>query len=710
MSSKPEVSVIIVTHDSARTVARCVTSVLQGSASVSFEIVVVDTGSSDQTLDVLTASGVPVKLLKVENRGFSFAANLGAAHSRGELLLFLNPDAVLPPGSIARLRSYCRLQGVAAVSGSLVDAHGHPEAAGEPFPSLRWYIRRRLGLRPQATGLRSWLRWNRSGLFPMAQGPVSVPWLSGAALLVRADAFRAVGGFANSFFLYYEDIDLCRRLRQHGHTLLLDQDTRILHSGGASARRGIRLRASDESEDVYFSLYRPPWESVVLRLLRPCMRIHPGVLPLALFAGAFFGFMDIAVPAVAAVAGLAVVMFAARVPDSGALLLLISVLVGQAVRVPFPGVEGGVTLTDVLLPLVLGGWLLAARKRIFSSTTWGSAFLLPLAAILPGLLLASERLTSTEWLGAAGYAARLLLILALIPLGALVLRRRNLVAQTLVGVSVLLSLGGFVQLWLAPSPTLAGFDPHQGRLFSTWLDPNLLGGFLAVALAVLLGITQVRGKRYRAAEGVALFAAGGVTLAALVLTKSRTSLAALLVALLGSALIVRPWRRIVAVVSVGALGLVLVPGLGARFASLASLDPTAQLRVESWRQAAQHIANFPVFGVGYNAYAFEQLAAGNIGTLAIHSRAGADNSLLTFAATTGLWGVGMLGILIISVLWALALKVKTGLTVAAPALLALLTLLAHAQFVHSLVYVHLAVPLALLLGAAFIPRSSRESL
>lgn len=696
MSSKPEVSVIIVTHDSARTVARCVTSVLRSTASVSFEIVVVDTGSSDQTLDVLAASGVPVKLLKVENRGFAFAANLGAAHSRGELLLFLNPDAVLPPGSIARLRSFCRLQGIAASSGSLVDAQGRPEAAGEPFPSLRWYLRRRL---PKLSTPNSRL-----------STPYSVPWLSGAALLVRADAFRAVGGFATSFFLYYEDIDLCRRLRQHGHTILLDQDTRILHSGGASARRGIRLRASDESEDVYFSLYRPPWESVVLRLLRPCMRVHPGVLPLALFAGAFFGFMDIAVPAVAAVAGLAVIMFAARVPDSGALLLLASVLVGQTVRVPFPGVEGGVTLTDVLLPLVLGGWLLAARKRIFSSTTWGSAFLLPFAAIIPGLLLAAERLPFTEWLGAAGYAARALLILALIPLGALVLRSRNLVAQTLVGVSVLLSLGGFVQLWLAPSPTLAGFDPHQGRLFSTWLDPNLLGGFLAIALAVLLGITQVQGKRYRAAEGVALFAAGGVTLAALVLTKSRTSLAALLVALVGSALIVRPWRRIVAVVSVGALGLVLVPGLGARFASLASLDPTAQLRVESWRQAVEHAQGFPLFGVGYNAYAFEQLAVGNIGTLAIHSRAGADNSLLTLAATTGLWGLGILGVLLLAALWTLALKVKTGLTVAAPALLALLTLLAHAQFVHSLVYVHLAVPLALLLGAAFIPRSSRESL
>lgn len=684
----PTVSVILVTHNSAATIARCLASISPAAGSMSREIIIMDAGSSDGTLDVIRQS-TPTDVLSMENRGFAAAANAAAAKAAGEFLLFLNPDTVLPPEAIERLCTLARLPRVDAVSGILIDERGRAEPAGERFPSLWWYLRRRL---PKLSTPDSQL-----------STPYSVPWLSGAALLVRTAAFRSVGGFLESFFLYYEDINLCHRLRQRGSTLLLDPTVRILHYGGGSASHSSRVRASDEAEDTYFALHRPRWEGIVLRVFRPFLRtpLLPALL-LAL-AGQFVSLAGM----VAAVLGLSVVVAAARAPDIGAVLLLASVLAGQLIRLPLPGLEAGVTLTDALLPLVLGGWLFAAGRQTVRRgdfAAWGASVLLPLAAVLPGLFLAAERLVVAEWVAAAGYAARLLLVLALIPLGARVLERPRFVVRTLVVVGVLLSVVGFVQLRLAPSLPpflLAGFDPHPGRLFSTWLDPNLLGGFLAVVLAVFLGLKKSTGDRHSALTRLAFVVFGVALLAALLLTKSRSSLMALAAAAAASLIVARPWRRLVAACSLGALGLVLVPGFGARLGALSAADPTAQLRVESWRQAIEHAQTFPLFGVGYNAYAFEQLAAGNIRTVRIHSRAGADNSLLTLLATTGFWGASILGTLVAASLWTLVRRARARSALATPALLALFALLAHAQFVHSLVYVHLAVPLALLLGVAF---------
>lgn len=717
--SRPDralVSIILVTHNSADTVGRCLRSLGPAAGAVAVEVIVVDTGSRDRTLEVVRESGEVADVLLVQNQGFASAANAGAAKARGTFLLFLNPDTELPRDAVGRLLLLCGLRRVGAVSGLLVNAAGSPEAVGEPFPTLAWYVRRRFRFAHR-----------------LFSDPHSVPWLSGAALMVSAEAFRAVEGFREVFFLYYEDIDLCRRLRGKGYILLLDPGLRILHAGGRSAQRRERLRASDEAEDRYFSLHRPAWEGSVLRFFRRFLR-YPllGMLPLALVAGFVFGVGGLLPSAVVGMIGFTLFVAAARQPDAGALLLLASVLPGQLARIPFPGTVEGVTFTDALLPLVLGAWALAAGRRRSVSRrqgAWGAALLLPFFALLPGLLLAAERLPVADWLSSASYAVRLLLILALIPLGQQVLLWPRRVLNAIVGSAAVLALLGFAQLWQVPSLapyvgsgapcpltilpcSLAGFDPHTGRLFSTWLDPNLLGGFFVMALGILLGTTNPSKSRHPVIRGLWLLSAAGVILGSLILTKSRTSLGAFLAVIAAAALVVRPWRRIVGFLSLGLLGAALVPGLAARFSALttqdparssgssAGQDPTARLRAASWMQAVEHVTRFPFFGTGYNAYAVEQFAVGNIGDVALHSSAGADNSLLTFVATMGLWGAVLLGVLLGCVWWVLFSRARRGIAIAAPAVLALSGLLAHAQFTHSLVYVHLAVPLALLLGAA----------
>lgn len=709
------VSVIVVTHNSAATIQACLRSIATAFQSLSFEVLLVDTESSDQTLPIVQAEAgaLPFTVLRVPNRGFGSAANTGAAQARGDILWFVNPDVSLPPRCGERLFQYITAPRVVAVSGVLTDAPGRiSEMFGEPFPSFFWYIRRRFpGRWPLPSPSHD----------PLPR-PISVPWLSAASLLMRADAFRAVGGFSQQYFLYYEDVDLCRRLRMAGGTLLIDPHVRIQHVGGQSTTTAERLRASDMAEDRYFAGYRTPWERALLQMFRPLLRVRGGALLFGtLVGGAVLSVPSLSYPAVALAGMCALWSTVVRAPDFGASLLFSSLLFGQIIRLPI-GAAAAFTATDLALPLVVGAWLVRAAHRPRPQRSWIThwSIFLPLLALLPGLLLARERLPLSDWLTALLYAVRLLLLVLLVPLGARVLQRPRWIPLGSVGVAVVLAFIGMIQWHVFPSTTafqsalaawlplravsVRGWDPHLGRLFSTWLDPNLLGGMLVLGVAALL--TLPLPKRI----GTRLAALGGsvALLAALMLTKSRTSLIALFALLAVSVFVARPWRRLSLLVAGVALGLMLTPSFLARVATISRLDPTTGLRVLSWQQAVAQSRRAPIFGLGYNTYGVEQLAVGNIQTAQLHSWAGADSSPLTLLATTGLWGATLFSVLLVAAAWALLRRARgtrnrfgTSSAVAGAAFLSLVSLFVHAQFVQSLLSVHLAVPLALLLAAAF---------
>jgi GT2 family glycosyltransferase len=163
------------------------------------------------------------------NRGFGGGCNLGFAATDAPHVLFLNPDAVPEPGAIAALAAAVeRDPGIAAVGARLVDPRGETRAAAagaEP------------GLRSVAGHFLLLSRLPLAGrLFPPLQLPdgsrrAPVDWVSAGAMLVRREAFEAIGGFDERFFLYMEDVDLCRRLREAGF--------RVGYEGGAVVRHAI---------------------------------------------------------------------------------------------------------------------------------------------------------------------------------------------------------------------------------------------------------------------------------------------------------------------------------------------------------------------------------------------------------------------------------------------------------------------------------------
>lgn len=203
------------------------------------------------------------------NAGFGEANNVGVAVTRAEVVLLLNADTLPDPRMQASriLMRFAREPSIGLISPMLVDAADIPEfgqvtrevslgaIALENLAGIR-------GTRPLARLLRA----GRMNLTPNEAGE-DVANVSAAALFVRRSAFRSVGGFDSRFFMYFEDVDLCRRMRASGWGVELEPRCRVVHLGGSSTMNtpGRRKSLYYESQQLYFELHRPRWETTVLR-------------------------------------------------------------------------------------------------------------------------------------------------------------------------------------------------------------------------------------------------------------------------------------------------------------------------------------------------------------------------------------------------------------------------------------------------------------
>jgi len=244
-------SVLVVSYNVAPLLRRCLAGLSEAD-----EVVVVDNASADDSVEMVRREFPGVRLIASEvNGGFSRAVDQAAAVATGDLFLLLNPDAEVGPGVLPTMRdALVRRPWAAAAGFRQVDEHGVFQLSFGPRPwlileLLRMVVQRRL----DGGDVRLARLIDR--LFAR---PVRVPWVAGSALLVRREAFEAVGGFDETFFLYFEDVDFCLRLgRQVGPVLYLPAPT-VLHHRGRSAARdpGAADRAYRRSQLLYWRRYR----------------------------------------------------------------------------------------------------------------------------------------------------------------------------------------------------------------------------------------------------------------------------------------------------------------------------------------------------------------------------------------------------------------------------------------------------------------------
>lgn len=231
---------VVVGHDTRDLLRACLESVYRERPS---RVVVVETGSSDGSAAMVRAEfGSAVLVSDIGNPGYGTAANLGISASTSPYVLLLNADTVLHPGAVSALaRCLDRHPRAAVVGPRIQDPAGELQRSTFPFPGPRTAFlgETRLGaLARFIPGLREvYLRtWPHDR-------PREVPWVLGAALALRREAFDAVGGFDAGYFLYFEETDLCRRLRDAGWEVRFTPDATVTHVGGASTgQRGVDAR------------------------------------------------------------------------------------------------------------------------------------------------------------------------------------------------------------------------------------------------------------------------------------------------------------------------------------------------------------------------------------------------------------------------------------------------------------------------------------
>jgi len=251
------VDVVVVTYNPGATIADFLASVPAAGAVAS--ITVVDNASSDGAAQAAAADARARFVQTGRNAGYGTAANAGAATGEAPWVLISNADIELAPGAIDALVAVAESDPAIASVGPLV-----AELDGSVYPSARPLPGIVLGGGHAALG-RIWPGnpFSRRYLIDLdpAGSDVDAGWLSGSCMLVRREAWRRVGGFDEQFFMFFEDVDLGRRMGEAGYRNVWTPSARVTHLGGHTWRSdpAPMLAAHHESAKQYLRLAYPRW-------------------------------------------------------------------------------------------------------------------------------------------------------------------------------------------------------------------------------------------------------------------------------------------------------------------------------------------------------------------------------------------------------------------------------------------------------------------
>ena len=228
-----ELAVIVVSHNSARWLAPCLSSVFASAGSLHLDVVVVDSGSTDDTVQLIQRDFPEVRVLTCENRGFAAANNRGLEVVDAEWVLFLNPDTGILSGTFEELVTLLRTRPTTGLAGvRQVDEHGVLDPTMRRFPNAARSLSISLGAERLPINA-SWLG-ERVLDRMLYEQETPCDWTSGSFMLARKAAVDGVGGMDERFFLYCEETDFCLRLRRAGWGVLHLPQMTIFHQSSTN--------------------------------------------------------------------------------------------------------------------------------------------------------------------------------------------------------------------------------------------------------------------------------------------------------------------------------------------------------------------------------------------------------------------------------------------------------------------------------------------
>lgn len=232
-----KLSIVIICWNDLRVIRDCLRSIFDGTHDIDFEVIVSDNNSIDGSVEFVRKHYPSVRIQENgANLGFARGNNAGIRVSRGEYVLILNPDTIIPQGSLNKLVRFADRHPEAGAFGCRVlNADDTYQVSARLFPTVWRYWVSALGMKSLA---------NLCPLFIYEEYPHwhgdserVVDWQSGCCVMLRGDLFRRLGGFDEQFFYHFEEVDLCRRVWNAGFPILFTPEAVITHLGGSSVNR-----------------------------------------------------------------------------------------------------------------------------------------------------------------------------------------------------------------------------------------------------------------------------------------------------------------------------------------------------------------------------------------------------------------------------------------------------------------------------------------
>ena len=260
----PAISAILVDYNAGDELRRALQSIADEMHEQPWEAVVVDNASSDGSAAAVAEFAPHARLVaNAENVGFARAVNQGLAATTAARVLIMNPDCRLVAGAIAALGAELDRHDLCAVVGPrILNPDGSVQGSARGDPDMLTGL---FGRNTPLGRLLPWLPISRRNVVSGAairsgHQSVVVDWLSGACMLARREALAKVKGFDGRYFLYWEDADLCRRLRAEGYHVRYVPGATAIHKVGHSSRtaQAAAIRAFHASAYLYYTTHNAP--------------------------------------------------------------------------------------------------------------------------------------------------------------------------------------------------------------------------------------------------------------------------------------------------------------------------------------------------------------------------------------------------------------------------------------------------------------------
>jgi len=286
-SQPPVLSVIIVNYNNGKDILPCLQSLATNEQGIAFDVIVADNGSTDGSVESIRTRFPAVKVVELgENRGFGVGCNAGIRVAKDTAHLLLNPDTIVRPFALGRM--YKKLTSNprwGIVGARMLTSAGVPYRAARRFPTIRHLVIECLPvwrLFPNSRTFNDYLYGEQS-----IETLDEVDQVEGSCLMISREAYRKVGLLDERFFVFFEEVDWCRRVKEAGYEIHVVQDAEVEHHLSTTMSRNLpRTRVIHATSAMnYYKKWdgERGYEELRRRMKRALMVRIALLAPLALF-------------------------------------------------------------------------------------------------------------------------------------------------------------------------------------------------------------------------------------------------------------------------------------------------------------------------------------------------------------------------------------------------------------------------------------------